>query len=149
VLTEPAPSDDYVVETKVKVNFPTDDSCCFNYAQGGLVIYGNDGNYVKLTAVSIWNTRQTEFGNEVTPQPPGYPHYGNTVVGPVGDWTYLRVVRRGDNYTAFTSLDGEHWDKGGTWTHDLGSDAKIGLVSMGAAGFTSTFDYVRVAALAQ
>jgi arabinan endo-1,5-alpha-L-arabinosidase len=144
VLTEPAPSGDYAVETRVKVDFPTDDSCCFNYAQGGLVVYGDDGNYVKLASVSIWNTRQTEFGNEVTPQPAGYPNYGNTVVGPVGDWAYLRIVRHGDNYTAFTSLDGQHWDRGGTWTHDLGANPRIGLVSMGAGGFTSTFDYVRV-----
>jgi arabinan endo-1,5-alpha-L-arabinosidase len=144
VLTEPAPHGSYAVETKVKVDFPTTDTCCFNYAQGGLVIYGDDGNYVKLASVSIWNTRQTEFGNEVTPQPAGYPNYGNTVVGPVGDWTYLRIVRHGDDYTAFTSLDGKHWDRGGTWNHDLGANPRIGLVSMGAGGFTSTFDYVRV-----
>src|SRR3954452_24531448 len=55
VLTEPAPRGDYVVETKVKVDYPLD-GCCFNYAQGGLVIYGDDGNYVKLASVSIWNT---------------------------------------------------------------------------------------------
>jgi len=144
LLTEPAPRRDYVVETKVRVDFPTDDSCCFNYAQGGLVIYGDDGNYVKLAAVSIWNTRQTEFGNEVTPQPSGYPNYGNTVVGPVGDWTYLRIVAQGARYTAYTSLDGRHWDRGGTWRHDLGATPRIGLISMGAAGFTSSFAYVRV-----
>lgn len=146
VLTEPAPRGDYVVETKVKVDFPTGNVCCFNYAQGGLVVYGDDGNYLKLAAVSIWNTRQTEFGKEATPQPAGYPNYGNTVVGPVGDWTYLRIARHGDRYTAYTSLDGAHWDRGGTWTHDLGTAPRIGLVSMGAAGFTSTFDYVRVSA---
>jgi arabinan endo-1,5-alpha-L-arabinosidase len=147
VLTEPAPHGNYVVETKVHVDFPTDASCCFNYAQGGVVVYGDDGNYVKLTTTSIWDTRQTEFGNEVTPVPPGYPHYGNTVVGPVGDWTYLRIVAHGDDYTAYTSIDGKHWDHGGTWTHHLGANPRIGLVSMGAAGYTSTFDYVRVAAL--
>jgi arabinan endo-1,5-alpha-L-arabinosidase len=148
VLTEPAPAGDYVVETKVKVDFPTDASCCYNYVQGGLLIYGDDGNYVKLASVSIWNTRQTEFGKQILPQPAGYPTYGNTVVGPVGDWTYLRIVRHHagseDTYTAYTSLDGRHWDHGGTWTHDLGRHPRIGLISMGGAGFTSTFDYVRV-----
>jgi arabinan endo-1,5-alpha-L-arabinosidase len=62
----------------------------------------------------------------------------------VGDWTYLRIVARGALYTAYTSLDGRHWDKGGTWRHDLGATPRIGLISMGASGFTSTFDYVRV-----
>ncbi|MDQ2751177.1 MAG: family 43 glycosylhydrolase [Actinomycetota bacterium] len=147
VLTEPAPYGDYMVETRVKVDVPKD-GCCFNYVQGGLVVYKDDGNYVKLASVSIWNTRQTEFGKQVLPQPAGYPTYGNTVVGPVGDWTYLRIVRhrtsRADLYTAYTSLDGMNWDHGGTWTHQLGSHPRIGLISMGGAGFTTTFDYVHV-----
>jgi hypothetical protein len=41
-------------------------------------------------------------------------------------------------------LDGVNWVRGGTWTHELGSDASIRLVSMGGAGFTANFDYVRV-----
>ena len=92
VLTEPAPRGNYVVETKVRVTVPPE-GCCQNYVQGGLVIYNDDGNYLKLASVSIWNTRQTEFGKEVSPVPAGYPNYGNAVVGPVGDWTYLRIVR--------------------------------------------------------
>ncbi|MFL6160730.1 MAG: family 43 glycosylhydrolase [Jatrophihabitantaceae bacterium] len=151
VLSEPAPRGDYVVETKVSVDVPTS-GCCWNYVQGGLLVYGDDGNYVKLASVSIWNTRQTEFGKQQSPQPAGYPTYGNTVVGPVGDWTYLRIVHRArggvDYYTAYTSLDGRHWDKGGTWTHQLGSAQRIGLISMGGSGFTSTFAYVHVSALA-
>jgi arabinan endo-1,5-alpha-L-arabinosidase len=80
--------------------------------------------------------------------PPDYPRYGNTVVGPPGDWTYLRIVKRRDkaeeHYTAYTSLDGINWVRGGTWTHQLGSNARIGLVSMGGSGFTANFDYVHV-----
>jgi arabinan endo-1,5-alpha-L-arabinosidase len=98
--------------------------------------------------VSIFNTRQTEFGKEVTPVPTGYPHYGNTVVGPVGSWTYLRIIRHrtdsSDAYTAYTSLDGRHFDTGGTWTATLGSHSRIGLISMGGAGFTTSFAYLRV-----
>jgi hypothetical protein len=47
-------------------------------------------------------------------------------------------------YTAYTSQDGATWIRGGTWTHMLGEGAQIGLVSMGGAGFTAHFDYVRV-----
>ncbi|MCU1508363.1 MAG: hypothetical protein JWQ12_628 [Glaciihabitans sp.] len=150
VLAEKAPSGDYVVETRVSTTVPAE-GCCQNYVQGGLVIYKDDGNYVKLASVSIWNTRQTEFGNEVTPVPADAPHYGNGVVGPVGDSTWLRIVHRVEGgqqqYTAFTSIDGRHWDKGDTWTHPLGSDSRIGLVSMGGAGFSSSFDYVKVSRL--
>jgi hypothetical protein len=34
--------------------------------------------------------------------------------------------------------------RGGTWTHDLGLNAQIGLVAMGGTGFMADFDYVRV-----
>ncbi len=150
ILAEPAPAGNYVVEAKVAVDVPAE-GCCQNYVQGGLVIYQNDGNYVKLASSSIFNTRQTEFGREVTPVPTGYPNYGNGVVGPVGDWTYLRIVHRRvgktDEYTAYSSLDGRRWDHG-TWTADLGGHPQIGLVSMGGAGFTTTVDYLRVSTLA-
>ncbi|TBN57220.1 arabinan endo-1,5-alpha-L-arabinosidase [Glaciihabitans arcticus] len=146
VLTEPAPRGDYVVETSVRVTTPAE-GCCQNYVQGGLVIYGDDGNYVKLSSASIWNTRQTEFGKNVSPAPAGYPSYGNAVVGPVGEWTYLRIVARDDVYTAYTSLDGRTWRGGTTWTHDLGAGPRIGLISLGGAGFESQFDYVKVSRL--
>lgn len=147
VLTQPAPAGDYVVETKVKLNLP-DEGCCFNYVQAGLVAYGDDNNFVKLVHVSIWNTRQTEFAREVAPVPAGFPRYGNTVVGPPDEWTYLRIVKRTvgeqEHYRAYTSRDGETWERGGVWTHKLGAAAKIGLVSMGGGGFIANFDYVRV-----
>jgi arabinan endo-1,5-alpha-L-arabinosidase len=149
VLTQPAPEGDYAVVTKVMVNVPPD-ICCQNFVQGGIVIYGDDGNYLKLVEVSIFNTRQTEFGRKIMPVPEGYPTYGNTVVGPVGDeWTWLAIVvdeREGeeDIFTPYTSRDGENWDRGGAWTHELGEDERIGLVSMGGTGYETTFDYLRV-----
>ncbi|WIB78713.1 family 43 glycosylhydrolase [Curtobacterium sp. MCPF17_002] len=147
VLTEPAPRGDYVLQTTVAVDTPaTGDGV--NYVQGGLIVYGDDGNYVRLTSNSIFNTRQTEFGKEVSPQPAGAPNYGNMVVGPVGDRTTLRIVHRvvggDDRYTAYTSVDGRHFVRGGTWTADLGSSPRVGLISLGGAGFTSTFDDLRV-----
>ena len=152
ILTEPAPNGNYLVEARVKLNLPAE-GCCFNYVQAGLVIYGNDDNYVKLVHVSIWETRQTEFAKELAPVPAGYPRYGNTVVGAPGEWTYLRIVKRTSSgaqlYTAYTSTDGLHWVRGGTWTHQLGSNVRIGLVSMGGPGFTANFDYVHVYELAE
>ncbi|MFL5735317.1 MAG: family 43 glycosylhydrolase [Chloroflexia bacterium] len=152
VLTEASPDKDYIVETKVRLSVPPE-GCCFNYVQAGMVIYGDDNNFIKLAHVSIWDTRQTEFAKELFPVPTGYPRYGNTIVGPPGEWTYLRIAvsrqRGGSNggeerYTAYTSLDGSTWERGGTWTHNLGTGARIGLVSMGGSGFTANFDYVRV-----
>ena len=156
VLVRDAPSGNYAVETRVRF-VPRPEGCCFNFVQLGLVAYGDDDNFIKLVNVSIWNTRQTEFAKEVAPVPDGYPRYGNTVVGPAGEWTWLRIVRRtsgahtpdgiyGGNelYTAYTSHDGVHWSRGGTWVHRLGDGARIGLVAMGGSGFEAEFDYVRV-----
>ena len=159
VLVEDAPSGNYVVETKVRLNVPAE-GCCFNYVQAGLVVMANDDEFVKLTNVSIFNTRQTEFAKEVAPNAPGYPLYGNTIVGPPGEWTWLRIVKEtsgaksptgvyggSERYTAYTSRDGQSWTRGGTWTHDLGDEAQIGLVAMGGSGFEAEFDYVRVSRL--
>jgi arabinan endo-1,5-alpha-L-arabinosidase len=147
VLTRDLPSGNYVLETRVKLDVPAE-GCCFNFVQAGLVVYENDDNFIKLVHVSIWETRQTEFAKEEAPVPTGYPRYGNTVVTAPGEWTYLRVVKEREageeHYTAYTSRDGTTWTRGGTWTHDLGRDAQLGLVSMGGSGFTAEFDYVRV-----
>ncbi len=146
VLTQAAPQGDYMVEVKLSVSLP-EEGCCFNYVQGGLVIYGDDDRFVKLAVFSNWNTRQIEFAKEVPASEPGVARYGNTVLASPGPDTWLRIVRRaegqGEMYTAYSSRDGLSWTRGGTWTHALGQ-ARIGLVSMGGAGFTTRFDDVRV-----
>jgi arabinan endo-1,5-alpha-L-arabinosidase len=146
VLGTPAPRGNYAVEAKVTLNLPPE-GCCFNFRQAGLVIYGDDDHYVKLVHVSIWETRQTEFAKEYV-HPFHGAFYGNTVVGPPGLTTWLRITKRTvageEHYTAYTSRDGITWVRGGTWTHDLGNDARIGLVSLGGSGFVAQFDYVRV-----
>jgi arabinan endo-1,5-alpha-L-arabinosidase len=147
VLTERAPKGDFVVQAKLRTTVPsTGDS--YNYAQGGVLVYGGDGRYVKLAVSSIFETRQTEFGIQDSTQPAGAPTYGNGVVGPVGTtWTWLRIIRHGTAYTAATSVDGRHWRTGGTWRTDLGAAPRIGLVSLGGAGFTTLVDSVRVSRL--
>jgi arabinan endo-1,5-alpha-L-arabinosidase len=158
ILTEATPASDYMVEVKLRVNYPLE-GCCFNYQQGGLLVYKNDTNYVKIDDVSIWDTRQTELGKEMTPAAAGYPEYGNSVIGPPGDWTYLRIVKRThgseETYRGYSSRDGKNWVRGGVWTHALGYGARIGLVSMGRCQdpncgdpvLASHFDYVHVFAL--
>ena len=163
VLVRDAPKGDYVIETRVRVDVP-DEGCCFNFGQAGILSYGDEDNYLKLTNTAIFNTRQTEFAKEINPVPAGWARYGNTVVGPPSEeWTHLRIVverltgaeseaASGDSegYTAYTSQDGVDWVRGGTWTHSLG-DAQIALAAFGlqdaAQDFTAEFDYVRVSTL--
>lgn len=143
------PNGDYTVVARVSTTVPRE-GCCQNYAQGGLVVYQDDANFVKLSVTSIWETRQTEFGKRETAEGPGYPTYGNAVGGPVGEWTLLRLGRTHtateNVYRAWTSIDdGATWDEAGVWTAPLSvTPPRLGLVSMAAAGFTTTFDYVRV-----
>ena len=152
ILVENAPTGDYMVEARIKLDVPAE-GCCHNYAQGDVLIYKDDDNYVRLGQTSIWETRQTEFGKEMTYGTGSV--YGNTVVGAPALWTWVRIVKRTDttsgteNYTAYTSRNGHNYVRGGTWTHSLGTGAKIGLVAMGqnqdlGATFHATFDYVRV-----
>lgn len=153
VLVEDAPDGDFVVETRVRLNVPPS-GCCNNFQQAGLMVYGDDDNYVRLAHVSIWETRQTEFGKEYLSEERG-PRFGSTLVGPPALWTYLRIVKQTNRitdeevYTPYTSRDGMTWIRGGAWTHQLGTDVQIGLFAMGRQAadqqpYEAEFDYVRV-----
>lgn len=153
VLVEPAPSVDYLVETKLYLPIPGDFTN-HNYAQAGIVIYGDDNNYIKLVHVAINGTRQTEYAKEI----PNGQRYGNTIIGPPTDWTYLRIAKRTnpageETYTAYTTTQTDasgqpaNWIRGGTWTHQLGANAKVGLVAMSGSGYTAQFEYIRVSTL--
>ena len=149
ILAEPEPPGDYALETHLLLDLPA--GCCQNSVQAGLVIYGDDGNYLQLSHLSLAQTQQIIFKKAVDPVPPRFSHEGGMVVGSADAGTYLRIVKRTrlgeETYTAYSSRDGVAWTRGGTWSDTLGRDARIGLVSMGGAGFTANFDYVRVYAL--
>lgn len=147
VLLQPQPAGEYMVEVKVRTDVPLTGR--HNFVQSGIVVFKDDNNYVKLVNVAINSTRQIEFGKQAGTKPPGSSQYGSTYVTSPKDETYLRIVKRinaaGEElYTAYSSRDGKEWERGGTWTHTLGPAARIGLVSMGGAGFNAYFEYVRV-----
>ena len=148
VLTEPAPSGDYVMQTAVSLDVPVDSST-HDYVQAGLIVRDTDDRLVKVVHVSFGSTRQTQFGVEVPEGAAGYPRVGSTNVGSPSDTTWLRVVRRatsnGTTYRAYTSRDGNSWVRGGTWVQDqTGDDVRLGLISLGGTGYTARFDHVRV-----
>ncbi len=152
ILGEAVPATgNWMVETKLTVSFPFDGSCCYNFAQGALFIYGNDTNSVKLDVFADFDTRQTEFAKQVAPVPANYPTYGGAFIGEAAQTTWLRIVKHadtdGEKYTGYTSADGYSWTKGTTWLHQLGSSAQIGIAAQNAAGYTMSFDYVHVTRL--
>ena len=149
VLLRPSPGNgDWTVETKLTIDLGTDE--IRNFSQGGLIAYVDDDRFARLSHVAIWNTRQTEFGQEI-PWPTAVGSiYGGTIVGPPAATTWLRLTHRLDplngehELRAWTSRDGRRWVKGGVWTMPAGADVKVGLVSHGGAGATSEFDYFRI-----
>ena len=152
ILGEPVPArSDWMVETKMTVSLPFDGSCCYNYSQGALFIYGDDGNSIKLDVFADFDTRQTEFAKQANPVPANYPSYGGAYVGAPAQTTWLRIAKRsteaGERYTAYTSADGYSWTRGTTWLHQLGPGAQIGISAENAPGVTVNFDYVHVSTL--
>ncbi|MGB6687669.1 MAG: Ig-like domain repeat protein [Terracidiphilus sp.] len=154
LLAESAPAGDYMVETELTFDLPATGAGA-DYAQAGLLLYGNANNYVRLDVFSNSDTRQVEFIKAETPPAAGYPTWGATDLGhpalasEVNVW--LRIVRRNVNgqqyYTAYSSAHGVNWIQGGTWVHQLGPGEKICLYAGNLSGFTARFDYVTVSTL--
>lgn len=152
LLLQNPPDGDWTVETSVDVSQLGVDEIR-NYQQGGIVVYVDDDQWVRLSTVAIWNTRQNEFGHEL-PWATG-PIFGGTIVGPPGERSWLRVTHRTDPGTgerllgSATSNDGVTWVTGGTWTLPADSSPRVGLFSGGAPSDAvppSTelgFDYLR------
>jgi arabinan endo-1,5-alpha-L-arabinosidase len=151
VLQAPLPDGDYRIDAVVKLDVP--DDCCKTAVQAGVVVMRDDDNYVKLVEMAHGGLHQVEFAKELAPVPADYPRYGNTVVGTPGTTTWLRLdvhrVGGDERYTAYSSRDGRTWVGGGTWTHRLGPQARLGLVAMGGAGYRVLFERVAVSRLSR
>lgn len=134
------PSGDWTVETKL-------DASAFNeqYQQGGLIMYADDGNYVKLdfvvdnaagAAVQRRIELRSETGDVVQdPQP-------QVTALTQGVW-WLRLTKQGTTYHGLYSADGTTWtDLGQAVTN--AAVGKVGLFAFGAsqtASKTAKFDY--------
>jgi arabinan endo-1,5-alpha-L-arabinosidase len=158
LLVERAPSGDFVAETKVALQPDR------NYEQAGLLLYQDDDHYFRLVGESNSGVDETEWAKEtdVTSPYPGFscgsgypantcPVYGNSFLevpgfspaaraaGGSGTWTWLRIVRRGDLITPYTSIDGRRWEPGATYNlagFDLSKPIDIGLMAITAGAST-------------
>jgi beta-xylosidase len=137
----------WTIQTRVITDFGVD--TVHNFRQAGLVAYVDDDLFTRLSTVSIWNTRQTEFGKEMPYA--GRLSYGGTIVGPPAGTTWLRLTHRLDpangehELRAWTSRDGSTWVKGGVWTLPATARLRVGLVAHGSPdGGTAQFEYFRL-----
>ena len=60
----PSQHGNWAIETKLTLDTGVNE--VLNYQQGGIVAYVDDDLFTRLSNVAIWNTRQTEFGKEMT-----------------------------------------------------------------------------------
>ena len=146
VLLRDAPAGAYTVETRLAIDLGTDE--VRNFQQAGLIAYLDDDQFLRLSHVAIWNTRQTEFGKEMPFA--DATSYGGMAVGTPAPVTWLRLSHRIDpangehEFRAASSRDGRHWTWGGVWTLPAGTNPRIGLISHGGAGAVAEFDYFRI-----
>nr|BFF20763.1 hypothetical protein GCM10025730_42840 [Promicromonospora thailandica] len=144
IVVQDLPDDDWTVETRV-------DGSDFDqqYQQGGLIVYGDDDNYVKLDLVT-----DNAAGSPVAQRLELRSEVGSVVQDPQpnvneltsGVW-HLRLSKVGSTFTGEYSADGEEWTAlGQPVTHDGLEGARVGLFALGAAqqsAATASFDYFR------
>ncbi|MFF0341381.1 family 43 glycosylhydrolase [Kribbella sp. NPDC004875] len=137
-----APQGDYTVETRVSLPF----AGSTGNARAGLIAWGSRTNSLQLAPTRTNAVRQTFLW----PGPDATPWAEAIQLGPSADTMWLRLRHTTNPTTgehlfqAATSLDGKHWQWGSYWNLPKDSGPlKLGLISMGGAGSTARFDYVR------
>ena len=137
-----APAQDYVLETRLSGTI-TD-----GYAQGGLMVYGDDDNYVKLDAIAdqgAGRINRIELRSEVgaviqNPQP--------ELEAPANVSNYrLRLTKEGNDYTGEVAFDGGDWQTIGTVSNAT-PDMSFGLFTVGVQqpDRVVNFEYFRATA---
>jgi hypothetical protein len=146
----------WIAETKLHLDLGEGD--VRNYQQAGMIAYLNDNDFARLGDVSIWKTRQTEFGRELVARASdGATSYGGAAIGRQAPTMWMRLAYHrnaaGEHvYRAATSTDGVNWTWGASWALPAGPTPKLGLYAHGDfTGATpppiATFDYLRFYAL--
>lgn len=145
IMLQTQPEGDWTVETKV-------DGSLLNqrFQQGGLIVYGDDDNYVKLDYVtnnqegSEINRRleiRSEVGGAVQDSPTDVTDFDED------NW-FLRLAKEGSTFTGSYSTDGETWESfDAPVVNDGLADAGVGVYALGNATESSDpakFDYFRV-----
>jgi beta-xylosidase len=130
---QPPTSDKLTIRTRVVV-VPQE-----NFHQGGLIIYQDDDNYVRLTFSYIYGPA-FEFGNEIMQ---AFNSFQVAAPNNVNDF-HLQIIKNGMAYTGYYSLDGNSWTEIGTYNSVNILPNQIGLIAFGAGStleIPADFDY--------
>ena len=112
------------------------------YQQGGIIVYGDDDNYVKLdrTATNTAANANTEFFEFVeeaagTARNATADHTGNLAATYPQDF-YVRMVWDGTSLTGFHSPDGSTWTAVGRASTAMPANPKVGFFALSNAAAT-------------
>jgi uncharacterized protein YjdB/regulation of enolase protein 1 (concanavalin A-like superfamily) len=134
ILLTGAPEGNWAIDTKLEGK-PNS-----QWSQGGLVVYVNDDTYIRMTRL-YGSGNQLQFDvkvNGVRTHMEVPDTIGSTV-------SYLRIVKYGDKYAGYYSVDGVAYTQIGNTVIASLDDPKIGLIVCGGTGLTADFDYFHIA----
>jgi beta-glucosidase len=140
LLVQPALGD-WTIDSRLTLSSPPSAAG----QRAGIVAYQDDGNYLELS----W-----QYGSSGPPQiaevttdslsgaPVSQVLASVPTAGRLGNTVWLRMVKRGQRYTAYYSGDGRHYAPLYSSGADL-ADVKVGMFAVGS-GPTATFGYFHV-----
>lgn len=131
IVLRSVPGGDWTATTRLQFSPSTD------YQQAGIILYGDDDNYVKLVFGhdTAMGGTAVEFTNESGASPWQLPKVGvNTPA------IFLRLVKSGSTYLGYYSLDNASWAYVGQFPSGPNS-ARIGLIAQGVTGAYPDFDW--------
>lgn len=113
-----------------------------DYQQAGIILYGDDDNYVKLVFGHDTSKGGTavEFTKEWSAENNGQPTQRDKV-GVNTPAIFLRLVKSGSNLSGYYSLDGINWLSAGADFWTVPGWDRIGLIAQGATGAYPDFDW--------
>ena len=147
VVLRPAPTGNFTIVAKIN------HKGLVQYQQAGIIVYGDDDNYVKLDRTAsngptAANTEFFEFIQEVagTPRNQGTDRTANLAATFPQDF-YLRIVWDGTNLVAGYSTDNQTWTTVGRTSTAMPANAQVGFFALSNAAATTvtpTFDWFTI-----
>jgi glucose/arabinose dehydrogenase/PKD repeat protein len=146
-VLQDVPAGDWTVETRVTP------SLLHRWQLAGLLVYGDDDNYVKFDVVaSNASGSATNLATELVSERNGqFGNGGNRNID-VADatesgWYHLRLTKAGNTYAAEISADGATWTSLGAPVTNDAAMTSVGLMAIGpeqTAPATVAFDWFRL-----
>ncbi|MFQ6041645.1 MAG: DUF1349 domain-containing protein, partial [Candidatus Poribacteria bacterium] len=134
-------SDDFSIETRLHVSTNLEE-------HGGLIVWRNESSFLRLEKTSGAH----RYSGDVVFE---RHHWRPTLIGRVRGMRrtrelYLRIERRGNEFSGYASADGVSWISSGTTVMGMGENLEVGLFAASpgekekAKPTVTRFDYFRV-----